>query len=120
MKNELTLKSETQLAPELSDVDILSIYKVPASIDKMVEKNKTDLLNKLNCGAVLIDAFAEIGNSTDFMVDIPAGLRNMLKSGKAVFDNSAKSPGNFTPNIRIVGKNEIGRASCRERVCPYV
>ena len=119
MKNELTLKSETQLAPELSDVDILSIYKVPASIDKMVEKNKTDLLNKLNCGAVLIDAFAEIGNSTDFMVDIPAGLRNMLKSGKAVFDNSAKSPGNFTPNIRIVGKNGIqGQATIYEGTNP--
>ena len=60
MKNELTLKSETQLAPELSEIDILSIYNVPASFDKRVETLKSDMLNKLHCKAVFVDTFANI------------------------------------------------------------
>lgn len=42
-----------------------------------------------------------------FFVEIPSRLREMLKSGQAVFDKSSKSPGGFTPNIRIKGETGI-------------
>ena len=46
-------------------------------------------------------------------------MRDVLKSGKALFDISTKAPGNFTPNIRIVGKNGIqGQATIYEGTNP--
>ncbi len=108
MVHELVLKSITKLAPQMEQVeDILSYYGVLAKIDKIAEKNKSDLLNKLICGDELLNVFNEIGNSNDFIVVIPDELKEMLKSGKAVFDNSKKTLGNYTPNIRIVDKKGI-------------
>lgn len=116
MRNELIVKPKTEVALNSKKKDILSYYGVPEMLDKIVLKEKQNILNKLNCGAVVFDAFNKISHSNDFLVEIPSGLREMLKTGKATFDKSQKNPGGFTPNIRINGESGIaGQASIVER-----
>lgn len=107
MQNELIVKSKTEIAKDIHKKDIYSIYGVPNMLDKVIDKEKTNLLNNINCGIVFLDALNKLNHSEDFVVDIPMELREMLKSGKAAFDNSSKNPGSHTPNIRIKGKTGI-------------
>ena len=64
-------------------------------------------LNNISCGTVFINSLNEVSHAEDFIVEIPSGLRKLLKEGKATFDMSSKSPGSYTPNIRIKGENGI-------------
>ena len=61
----------------------------------------------LDCGTIVADSLNKIAHSEGFFVEIPKGLRDALKSGKAALDKSSKNPGSFTPNIRIKGENGI-------------
>ena len=103
---ELIVKSKTELTKDTKK-DILSLYSVPETLDRIIEKEKTHLLNNISCGVSFMDSLNKLANSDDFVVDIPKGLREMLKDGKAAFDKSSKSPGSFTPNIRIKGEKGI-------------
>ena len=116
MSKELVVKTKTEVSNN-KQCDILSLYGVPTMLDRIIKKEKIKLLNKLECGAVVIDSLNNLLSSEDFMVEIPSGLREMLKSGKAVFDKSNINPGAFTPNIRIKGKAGIkGQASIVKKV----
>ena len=101
MTRELVVKSKTELIKDGQKKDVLSFYGVPAMLDQIVKKEKAELLNNVNCGAVVMDSLNKLANSEGFFVEIPSGLREMLKTGKASFDKSSKNPGGFTPNIRI-------------------
>ena len=107
MANELIVRPKTEIATQAKEVDILTFYEVPGMLDQIVKKGKKELLNKLNCGAVIMDSLNKISDSEAFFVEIPKELHEMLKSGEAVFDNSGKNPGAFTPNIRIKGEAGI-------------
>ena len=56
------------------------------------------------------DKIVRIGGATAFRADSPMAVPQLLQAGVdyLVFDNLAE------------GSIEIGRASCRERVSPYV
>lgn len=117
MSKELTVKTKTEVSKNNRKCDILSLYGVPTMLDQIVKKEKINLLNKLECGAVVADSLNNLMNSENFIVEIPSGLREMLNSGKAVFDKSNKNPGAFTPNIRIKGETGIkGQASIVKKV----
>lgn len=107
MTKKLIVKPKTEIAINTNKKDILALYEVPMMLDRIIEKEKIELLNKLNCGAVILDSLNKLANSNSFIVEIPSGLREMIKSGKAVFDKSGKNPGSFTPNIRIKGEMGI-------------
>jgi hypothetical protein len=107
MTKELIVNPKTEIAINTNKKDILALYEVPILLDRIIEKEKIELLNKLNCGAVILDSLNKLANSNSFIVEIPSGLREMIKSGKAVFDKSGKNPGSFTPNIRIKGEMGI-------------
>lgn len=106
MSEELTVKTRTKISQKSRKCDILSLYGVPTMLDQVVAEEKMNLLNKLECGSVVIDALGHL-NSEDFIIEIPSELREMLKTGKASFDKSNKNPGAFTPNIRIKGEAGI-------------
>ena len=107
MSSEIIVKEKTKIAPNSNKTDILSLYGVPACLDKITKKEKSNLLNMLDCGAIVADSLNKIAHSEGFFVEIPKGLRDALKSGKATLDKSTKIPGSFTPNIRIKGVNGI-------------
>lgn len=107
MSQELIVKPRTEVAVQSAKKDILYLYGVPEMLDQIVKKEKIDLFNKISCGAVILDSLNKLSHSEDFIVEIPSGLREMLRSGKATFDKSAKNPGGFTPNIRIKGDSGI-------------
>ena len=107
MSKELIVKSKTEIATQEDKTDILSLYGVPAMLDQIVKKEKKALLNELSCSAVVLDSLNKLAHSENFVLEIPEGLRELLKSGKAAFDNSSKSRGSFTPNIRIKGESGI-------------
>lgn len=117
MTRELVVKSKTELIKDGQKKDVLSFYGVPAMLDQIVKKEKAELLNNVNCGAVVMDSLNKLANSEGFFVEIPSGLREMLKTGKASFDKSSKNPGGFTPNIRIKGETGIkGQATIVQKV----
>lgn len=109
MKNELIAKQHTQLSQNNSKKkqDILTIYGVPEMLDKITQKERSNVLNSISCGTVFINTLNEISHAEDYVVEIPSGLRKLLKEGKATFDSSSKSPGSYTPNIRVKGENGI-------------
>lgn len=108
--NNLIIKRHTQLSQINSKKkqDILSIYGVPEMLDNITRKERSELLNRILCGTVFINSLNECNHAEDFIIEIPYELRKLLKEGKATFDNSSKSSGSYTPNIRI--KNEKGIA----------
>lgn len=117
MSEKITVKTKTKVSKNNRKYDILSSYGVPKMLDQIVNKEKINLLNKLECGAVVVDSLNNLMNSENFIIEIPSGLREMLKSGKAVFDKSNKNLGAFTPNIRIIGEAGIkGQASIVKKV----
>lgn len=117
MSKSLIVKEKTQVGSQSNRKDILSIYGVPEMLDQIVKKEKAELLNSLACGTVVMDALNTATHAVDFHVEIPGGLREMLKTGKAAFDKSSKSPGGFTPNIRIIGESGIkGQATIVQKV----
>ena len=119
MGQELIVKPKTEVATQTNKKDILTIYNVPGMLDQIVTKEKTELLNLLSCGAVVSDALSNLAHSDEFFVEIPSGLREMLKTGKAVFDKSSKNPGAYTPNIRIMGDRHIsGQATIVQKTDP--
>lgn len=107
MSSEIIVKDKTEIASNSQKQDILSLYGVPACLDRIIEKEKSTLLNMLDCGAILADSMNKIAHSEGFFVEIPKGLRDALKSGRATLDCSTKKPGSFTPNIRIKGTSGI-------------
>ena len=109
MKNELIAKQRTQLSQSSSNKkqDILAIYGVPEMLDKITQKERSNLLNSISCGTVFINSLNEVSHAEDFIVEIPSGLRKLIEEGKATFDSSSKSPGSYTPNIRVKGENGI-------------
>ena len=117
MAQELIVKSKTVIAKQASPKDILSLYGVPAILDQIVRKEKNTFLKNLSCWGVILDDLNKLTHNEDLFVDIPAELREMLKSGKATFDKSSKNPGGFTPNIRIKGEIGIkGQATIVQKV----
>lgn len=119
MNNELIVKPKTEVAITSSKKDVLAYYNVPGMLDQIVTKEKSNLLNALSCGSMAADSFNRLAHSKEFIVEIPSGLRELLKSGKATFDKSGKVPGNFTPNIRINGEPGIaGQATIVEGTDP--
>lgn len=107
MSSKIIVKEKTKIAPNSHKEDILTLYGVPECLDRITEKEKLNLLNMLDCGAIAADGLNRIAHSEGFFVEIPKGLRDALKSGKAALDKSSKNPGSFTPNIRIKGENGI-------------
>lgn len=107
MENNIIIKPNTEIAPQSKKKDILSLYGVPQMLDKITQKEKTNLLNHLNCSMVVVDSLNKIAHSDSFFVEIPKGLREALKTGKATLDKSGKNPGSFTPNIRVKGQSGI-------------
>lgn len=119
MDNKLIVRPKTEVAAQAEKKDILAIYGVPETLDKVVEKEKRDLLNTIECGAVIVNELNRLDHSEDFIVEIPSGLREMLRKGEAAFDKSAKNPGAYTPNIRIEGETGIsGQATIVEKADP--
>lgn len=107
MPVELIVRPKTEIATHATRKDILALYEVPAMLDVIVKKEKIELLNKMNCGAVILESLNKLTHSEGFYVEIPCELREMLKTGKAAFDKSGKNPGSLTPNIRIKGETGI-------------
>lgn len=117
MLKELIVKTKTGISLNNKKCDILSLYGVPTMLDKIVKKEKINLLNKLECGTIVVDSLNNLLSSESFVVEIPSGFREMLKSGKAAFDKSNKNSGAFTPNIRIKGETGIkGQVSIIKKV----
>lgn len=106
MTNEMVVKSKTEIV-QGKKKDILALYEVPSMLDKIVKKERTEFLKNLSCDAAVIDSLDKLVSSEEFIVEIPGGMREMLNSGKASFDQSVKHPGSFTPNIRIKGEAGI-------------
>ena len=65
------------------------------------------MLNTIECGAVVVAELNRPAHSEDFLVEIPSGLREILRKGEAVFDKSVKNLGAFIPIIRIEGETGI-------------
>lgn len=107
MDNNIVVRDKTEIAVQSKKTDILSLYGVPSMLDKITQKEKSNLLNKLNCGAVLADSLNKLAHSDGFFVEIPKGLRQALEKGEATLDKSGNNPGSFTPNIRVKGKKGI-------------
>ncbi len=117
MSKELVVKSKTEVATRTQTKDILTLYGVPEMLDQFAQKEKNDLLNILCCGAIGLDSVSKLTSSKGFAVEIPLELREMVMSGKAVFDQSRKRLGGFTPNIRIKGEAGIkGQATIIRKV----
>lgn len=107
MSSEIIVKNKTEIAKNSHRKDILTLYGVPACLDKITEKERLNLLNMLDCGAIVTDSLNQIAHSEGFFVEIPKGLREALQTGKATLDKSGKNFGSYTPNIRIKGENGI-------------
>lgn len=119
MSQELVLKDQTKVAASNDKQDILSLYGVPTMLNRIVRKEKKDFLSHLCCDGVLLDSLNHLAHSEDLMVEIPSGLRELLRAGKASFDKSGKIPGAYTPNIRINGKLQ-GQAIIEIKTNPMV
>ena len=98
--SEIIVKSKTEIAKASKTKDILASYGVPEALDSIVKKEKSNILNMLDCGAVVADSINKISNSEEYFVEIPKRLREALKNGTAEFDKSGKNISSFTPNIR--------------------
>lgn len=119
MTKELIVKPKTEIASKTNKKDILAFYEVPMMLDRIIEKERIDLLNNLNCGTVILDSLNKLADANSFIVEIPDELSEMIKSGQAVFDKSGKNPGSFTPNIRIKGETGIkGQATIVQQTDP--
>lgn len=106
MKNELIVKSKTTITKDTSKKDIFSFYDVPTLLDEIIKKEKKNVLNNINPSITFLDSLNELSDN-DFEVEIPAELREMLKTGEATLDKSRKNPGSFTCNIRKKGEKGI-------------
>lgn len=119
MTKELIVKPKTEIASNTNKKDVLAFYEVPMMLDRIIEKERIDLLKKLNCGTVILDSLNKLANANSFIVEIPDELSEMIKSGQAIFDKSGKNPGSFTPNIRIKGETGIkGQATIVQQTDP--
>ena len=119
MSDKLVVKPQTVIAPSKKEKDILDYYHIPAMLDRVMEKEKKDFLNSLFCSAVVVDSLNQLAHAEDFIVEIPNDLREKLKTGEAVFDNSTKNPGSNTPNIRLKNrKGIVGQATITKKTDP--
>lgn len=118
MNKELVVNKHTQLCiNDTRKKDILEFYGVPGWLDKISQKERSNLLNSISCGGVFINSLHDISHASDFKLEIPSGFRKLINEGKAAFDSSSKSPGSFTPNIRIKGeKGIVGQATITKDV----
>ena len=107
MSSKIIVKEKTKIAPNSHKEDILTLYGVPECLDRITEKEKLNLLNMLDCGAIAADSLNRIAHSEGFFVEIPKGLREALRTGKATLDKSGRNIGSYTPNIRIKGESGI-------------
>lgn len=95
------------MSTQCQKLDILAMYGVPNMLDVIARKEKANLFSMLNPCFVLADSLNEIYNAGGFVVNIPKGLEDALKSGLAHLDKSNKNIGAFTPNIRLNGETGI-------------
>ena len=107
MSTEIIVNEKTKIAPNSHKKDILALYGVPECLDKITEKEKSNLLNMLDCSAIAADSLNKISHSGGFFVEIPKGLREALRTGKATLDKAGRNIGSYTPNIRIKGESGI-------------
>ncbi|MDN0070882.1 hypothetical protein QVN97_02510 [Bacteroides caecigallinarum] len=113
MNDKLVVKEKTTLSKSVSQSnDLLVYYGIPEFIDEISKSNRTNIMNSLECGTIILDALNQISDSQDFVVEIPQELRQMINEGKAHFDDSHKSQGKYTPNIRIKGEKGIKGQAC--------
>lgn len=113
MNDKLIVKEKTTLSKSISQSnDLLVYYGVPEFVDEISKSNRINIMNNLECGIVILDALNQMSDSQDFVVEIPQYLRQMINEGKAHFDDSHKSLGKYTPNIRINGEKGIKGQAC--------
>ena len=108
MSKELIVRAKTSIVEACDKQDILEFYGVPRAIDTFVGKEKDSFLNSFECGAVLADEIKKMSGDCHFIVEIPGELQKAMKKGKASFIDSVKSPGSYSPNIKVDGQNGIG------------
>ncbi len=107
MDKGIAVKNKTELSPVCQKQDILALYGVPSMLDEIAKKEKDNLFSMLTPGFVLADSLNEISHAGGFVVNIPKGMEDALRSGAAHLDKSSKDIGAFTPNIRINGETGI-------------
>lgn len=110
--NNLILFQNTEIAKDSYEKDILSLFGVPKAFDNIIKYERKKFLSFFNIDDVLlaggiINEAERFANSQEFVVEIPEKLKDLLKSGEAIFDKSKICAGNFAPNIRIKGQKEI-------------
>ena len=76
--SEIIVKSKTEIAKASKTKDILASYGVPEALDSIVKKEKSNILNMLDCGAVVADSINKISNSEEYFVEIQKRLREAL------------------------------------------
>lgn len=113
MKDCLILKKKTQLQKDSYNNDPFSLYKLGPAIDKIVAKEKLDLINTFCGGASYANLIRQLSDSSQILVEIPDKFSTAINNGSAVFAPSQKMPGNFTPNIMQDGKI-VGQATLKE------
>lgn len=111
MESEKQLILRTNFVREALQNDVL-LYGVSDAIDKLLTSEKRKALSNFTIDDVLtagslVSSFSEILNSSELIVVIPGQLKDLLKSGEAVFDKSKLFAGQFTPNFRIKGGKGI-------------
>lgn len=107
MDKGIAVKNKTELSPVCQKQDILALYGVPSMLDEIAKKEKDNLFSMLTPSFVLADSLNEISHAGGFVVNIPKGMEDALRSGVAHLDKSSKDIGAFTPNIRINGETGI-------------
>lgn len=85
MNDRLIVKGKTTLSESISQSnDILAYYGIPEFVDEVSKHNRTNMLNNLECGAVILDALNQMSNSREFVIEIPTELRQMLMMEKLI------------------------------------
>lgn len=117
--NELIIKQNQELVAkaDFSDIDVF----LQNGMDMLQEKGRHNLLSLFAGSAMAANMAESIANAKRLEVIIPENLKALLEKGEAVFDNSSKNPGQFAPNIRLKGSNEIaGQVTLKPGVNPQM
>lgn len=102
----LVVKKETSIA-DYQNKDFLDLYNISEPFTKYTSQIRSDLIQNILTTAAETNALTNLLNCNSYTIEISEGLQQMLKEGKAYFGKSSKVPGNFTPNIHIVGEGGV-------------